>query len=288
MRLALAFFAVFFVSVASFGQSPEEDEVNFQSATDWLYSKLNYIYYDSKNGKWWKNTFYVNEEKQITIKHISSNKPNTANLKEKDYTIRSFQIQDIDPNSLKVTEIKETQGRIVKGERLELRTFGFQNLIQKSINNRKGSSTSFLFLSFPEVLKDSLSNYAEVVKENFLQAIVSSTHVYSKGNEEDIEQIMTALTGTFKSISGNTWEAKPIKPNVLQVETAEKNISYFGYDSSRSSFYLLTISSDGVRTNYFKFSESPFITLEEQDGERQIQIESLNDFQLGNDKYFRK
>ncbi|MEM7298163.1 MAG: hypothetical protein AAF391_07845, partial [Bacteroidota bacterium] len=47
-------------------QSPQDDEVSFNMAVDWLNSKLEYVYFDENSQKWWTNTFYVNESKEVT------------------------------------------------------------------------------------------------------------------------------------------------------------------------------------------------------------------------------
>lgn len=286
MRVILIFFACLF-SLDSLGQTPEEDEVKFQSAVDWLDSKLSYLYYDEVGEKWWNNTFYVNDKKEITIKHISSSKPNTANIRSKTYTIRTFKIQDINPKSLKIKEVKETKGRIVKGKMLELRTYGFQDLIHKTINNRPATSTSFLFLSFPTTLTDSISDYAEIAKRKFEQAILSSTQLYPSGSEDDIEIIFDVLTGSFETDNGEVWEAEEIKPNVLKIDRGTNSIEYFGLDEVNQQFYLLDITSDGIKKQSFQMKNSNKLSLE-QNGETSFQFHTLHSFSYMDTRYFRK
>ena len=283
-RVLALLFVVPFVSTA---QSPEEDEVNFQSAVDWLDSKLNYIYYDEVGEKWWNNTFYVNDKKEITIKHISSSRPNTANIQDKTYTIRTFRIQDINPQSLKVTDIKDTKGRLVKGKMLELRTFGFQDLIHKTINKRRGSSTSFLFLSFPEVLNDSLRNYADLVKEKFEQAIVASTQIYAAKDDSDIETIFTSLSGSYETADGQKWELEQILKNVLKIKTGEKAIQYFGFNENQKQFYLLEITSSGFDYTYFQLKDEGMLSLT-SDSTIVFQFNTLNSFKFKELTFFRK
>lgn len=275
------------IPLISTAQSPEENEVNFKSAVDWLDSKLNYIYYDEVGEKWWNNTFYVNDKKEVTIKHISSSKPNTANIQAKTYTIRSFRIQDIDPKSLKVTDIKETKGRIVKGKMLELRTFGFQDLIHKTINKRRGSSTSFLFLSFPEILNDSLMNYAEVVKEKFEQAIVASTRVYSSGDDSNIETIFSILTGNYETADGFKWESDQVQEKVLKIETSDDVIQYFGLDEDKKQLYLLKITTSGFNYEYFNINNDNELSLL-SDSTRIFKFNTLNSFTYHGKEFFRK
>ena len=286
MRVLLIFFACLF-SLYSPAQTPEEDEVLFRSAVDWLDSKLNYLYYDDVGEKWWNNTFYVNDDRVITIKHIASDIPNTGNIKRKTYTIRTFNIQDINPRSLKITEIEETRGRIVKGKMLELRTYGFQDLIHKTINKRKGSSTSFLFLSFPEVLNDSISNYAEIVKQKFEQAILASTQLYPAGDDRDIETVFKVLNGSFETEDGKEWDAEEVKSNVLKIDRGIDAIEYFGFDQENKEFYLLDISSRGTHKKSFQLDNTNDLSLKENE-ENIFKFHTLHSFSYKGVQFFRQ
>ncbi len=274
--------------IVSFAQTQDEDEIKLKSAMDWLDSKLNYIYYDNVGEQWWSNTFYANESGEVTIKHIASKRPNTANIKDKTYTIRRFSIQDISPYSLKITDIDESKGRIVKGQMLELRTFGFQEGIHKTINNRKASSTSFLFLSFPESLIDSLSNYAEIVKHKFEEAILASTRIYPSDNENNVKSILDILTGSFKTNEGLRWIGNRLNENVIKLEYEDQRIQYFGYDPNQKQFYLLDISEQGVRKQKFQISEGNQLKLSGVDSQTNILFETTNSFEFNGNVYFRQ
>ncbi|WP_425392569.1 hypothetical protein [Ekhidna sp.] len=277
-----------FSSNLGFGQTSQDDEVRYQSAIDWLDGKLNYVYFDSKGQKWWKNTFYANENKQITIKHISSDKPNTAHIEDKTYTIRTFNLQDINPNSLKITDIKKSRGRIVEGEMLELRTYSFQDLIHKTINNRKASSTSFLFLSFPEDITDSIANYAEIVKTKFEEAIWASTQIYPTDYEHDIDRIITVLTGSFQTEEGAIWNADLVRPHVLKLDRGNGDIEYFGYDNNDHRFYLITITAQGVVEQHFTLENGPLLILSGEDNSVVFEITNQNAFKFLNRMFFRQ
>ena len=128
-----------------FGQSPEADQVQFKSAVDWLNSKLDYLYYDDANGNWWNNSFYMDEKHVVTIKQISSKTPQTASFKNKNYTVRKFSIEDINPYTLQIKNVDASLGRFVKGQLLELRTFSDQKKIHKIINKfNMGFRTSLI------------------------------------------------------------------------------------------------------------------------------------------------
>ncbi|MEO9482098.1 MAG: hypothetical protein ABJG47_01545 [Ekhidna sp.] len=288
MKSKLSFLTLLLIPCLSFTQSPAEDEIRFQAAVEWLENKLDYIYYDNAGEQWWTNTFYINKSNEITIKHIASDRPQTSNIKDKTYTIRKFRIQDINPSNLKVTEIKESRGRIVKGQMLELRTYDFQDLIHKSINNRKASSTSFLYLSFPETLIDSLSNYAEIVKSKFEDAISASIQIYSSDKNKNIETVFQVLLGSYQSINGTKWESENIKPHVLKVDRGNGKIEYFGYNAEDSNFYLLSISEEGLKISDFSILEGERIKLLSQPKSDSIQIDTPHSFKMGGQTFFRQ
>lgn len=286
MKLRISYLLLFLSPLISAGQV-EDDKVKLQSALDWLDSKLNYIYYDSKGEQWWTNTFYANGEGEITIKHIVSKRPNTANIKNKTYTVRRFQIEDINPRSLKINQIEESSGRIVKGQMLELRTYGFSESIHKVINNRRASSTSFLFLSFPENLIDSLSNYAEVVKQKLEEAISASTQLYSTNSEDDIATVLSVLEGKFQSEVGH-WTSERVFSNTLKLDRGNQTIEYFGYDPNEKHFYLLTLSQQGLKKQVFRLNSDQQIKLIDPETEQSILIETPNSFNLNGQVYFRQ
>ena len=288
MNQKISFLLLLLIPLTGFTQSPDEDKIRLASAADWLDSKLNYVYYDGTGEKWWKNTFYLNESNEVTVKHIASDKPNTANIKNKTYTVRKFQLEDINPKSLKITEIEDSRGRIVKGQMLELRTFEFQDLIHKSINNRKASSTSFLFLSFPETLIDSVSNYAEIVKTKLEEAILASTQVYPSNSNEDLTTVMKVLTGEFKSDDGDLWKTEQTHPNVLKLNRDNGLTEFFGYDTGKEKFYLISITSQGLVQRFYTLNKGVKLQLIDESTSEQIRLETLNSFSTGGKEFFRQ
>lgn len=288
MKRLLASILFLSLLTISFAQMSEDDEVTYQSAIDWLDSKLNYVYYDDVSGKWWNNTFYVNDKKEVTIKHISSDKPNTANINQKNYTIRTFSLADINPYDIIIREEEDSRGRIVKGKVLEIRTFGREKSIHKKINTRRGSSTSFLFFSFPEFLNDSIADYAQVVKSKLTEAIISSTKVYASSYDENIKKFFNTLSGSFKNEKGETWESEQIFPNTLKITTDPSKREFFGYDSKKKLFYHTSISNEELNTIYYKPGEGYKLLVTEIDGSSSIIIETQNSFKINGVDYFRQ
>lgn len=288
MIAQLRIFVFILFPFISYAQTPGEDEIKLKAAMDWLDNKLNYIYYDNVGEQWWSNTFYANESAEVTIKHIASKRPNTANIKDKTYTIRRFRIQDINPKSLKITQIDESKGRIVKGQMLELRTFGFQDAIHKTINNRRASSTSFLFLSFPETLIDSLSNYAEIVKQKFEKAILASTQIYPVDFESDVMNVLDILTGSFETDEGKSLSTERLNKHVIKFEYEDNRIEYFGYDPTQIHFYHLSINEQGLKQQNFKFTDGNQLKLIDENSQIKVLIQTTNSFQFYGDVYFRQ
>ena len=272
-----------------FAQSPAEDKVRFNSAVDWLNTKLDYLYYDNNNGNWWNNSFYMNESREVTIKQISSKTPQTAKIKNKNYTIRKFRIEDINPYTIQIKEVDESMGRFVKGQLLEIHTFSDKKNIHKTINNRKATSTSFLHLSFPTSLTDTLVNYPQLVKEKLYEAVISTTMVYASNPDGNKQTIMEIMEGSFQRETDNkAWVSERVFENIFKIEQ-ENAYAFFGYDTGRDQFYLNRVSSEGVATDFFRLKDGIHLILESTtDPDYTIFFETKNSFQLNGDWYFRK
>lgn len=285
-----AFLSVCFIFFASIGfcQSASDDSITFHSAIDWLQSKLDYVYYDDVSEKWWTNTFYINEDKVVTIKQISSKTRITANINAKNYTIRTFRIQDINPYTIDIKEIKEPTGRFVKGQLLEIRTFDGEPKIHKSINNRKATSTSYLHLSFPNSLTDSLTDYPSLVKKKFYEAIVSSTKIYSSNEKENYSLIMHTLKGHYHAENGEKWISNERFPGIIKFETEEKEL-FFGFDKGKNQYYLTTISENGIFTDFFNLKKGNQLELvSATNPDKTILFQSRNSFRLNGHWFYRQ
>ncbi|MEM6644449.1 MAG: hypothetical protein AAF616_15825 [Bacteroidota bacterium] len=270
-------------------QDPKEAQVRFESAIDWLNTKLDYIYYDDLNSNWWNNSFYMNENQEVTIKQISSKTPFTANIKNKNYTIRKFHIADINPYTMEIRNVDRSMGRFVEGKLLEIRAFGELKNFHKTINNRRATSTSFLHLSFPKALTDTLTNYPEFVKNKLYEAVVAASTVYRSDVVSQPEKVLSFLAGSFQSDDAvHTWKAIQVLENVLKIEDQEV-ITYFGYDPKQGNFYLLQLSEKGMQTSIYQMKSSPNLVLENNDDRSQIiEVETKNSFIYQGVKFYRK
>lgn len=271
---------------------PKENEERFLSAIGWLNSKLNYTYYDEGSEKFWKNTFYINEKKGITIKQISSKVQQTANIKNKNYHIRTFNIDDINPYTITVKEIDESMGRISKGKLLEIRSFSGEKNFHKTINGRKATSTSFLHLAFPSSVSDSLEMHVNLVKEKLYEAIIHATMIHPSDFESNKKIIFKTLTGTFvtKESEVMTWKGKKVFSNVIEIDTDE-GLKFFGFDASKNLFYINRINKEGnANIDYYEIEEgnTGLILKNTTNTDNKIYFDTSNAFRIDKTTYFRQ
>ena len=165
-------------------QSEADDDITLKAASDWLDRKLEYNYYDPIEQKWWVNSYYLSDNKEVVIKNISAKNPKSVNLKSKTYTEHRFYLKDINPDKIEIFDINQQQGRMVKGKVIELHTFGNRDLIGKRINGKSTGRHSFLFISIPAFLMDSVPEYAELIQTKFKEAIEASTKVYNQRSDD--------------------------------------------------------------------------------------------------------
>lgn len=271
-------------------QSTIDDQVTFRAALDWLDRKLNYYYYDETAQKWWLNRFYVNEQKEVTIKNIATDKPQSANIKEKVYLIRKFRIQDINPYSMEIRDITTSQGRIARGKLLEIRTFSNQKKIHKTVDGRRATTTSFVHISFPTFMTDSIANYANLVKGKLAEAIVASTKVYASGNViEDKNTILKIMEGTFSAKDGATFTGVKRYKNTLRLSFDEQSEQFFGYDLKERLFYLIKINNEGTKTAYYELVGGEKLILRNTSTpDDMITFETLNTVRLMDTQYYRQ
>jgi hypothetical protein len=283
-------YIILIIPVISFCQPTEEDENQFRLAIDWLENKLTYNYYDPVSQKWWLNSFYVNDEKDVIIKNIRTSSPNSVNVKEREFHQRSFNIKDINPNRITINEAKTNHGRIVKGKRLELHTFGNRKDIHHKINNRSGTDLPFFQFSFPNSISDSISVYANDVKAKMAEAIISITKIYASQNFEDNKQkILSILNGTFKSTEGKVIEAERKFEHVILLSISEDSENYFGFLPNEDLFHVTSISDDGVESKRYQFGKGSKLILQNMDDpEDQIEFETSYSFKMYGNLYYRE
>ncbi len=275
--------------ILSFAQPNAEDEVIFKSAVDWLNRKLNYIYHDGAADKWWVNKFYVNENKYVTIKNTLTANPRSVSIRDKTFHARTFQIEDINPYQISITNIERNQGRIVKGKLMELKTVNLKKSIHHRINDRTGTDVSFVQISFPTFMTDSIADYAETVQAKLKEAIIAATKVYASSSFlENKAKIFEVMEGSFTNAEGDDLQTARKFDNVLSISKNDSE-NYFVYTPADQLFYLTSISNNGVAIKKYRLNTDNRIILENLENEEDIiSLETTNSFNFNGKLYYKK
>ncbi|MEP1097386.1 MAG: hypothetical protein ABJG78_19875 [Cyclobacteriaceae bacterium] len=289
MHKTLVYLLIILSPVLSFSQSNEQDELVFQSAVDWLNRKLEYIYHDEVSQKWWLNRFYVNEEKVVTIKNTHTSNPRSVSIKEKIFHTRTFEIQNINPYQISMRKIERNQGRIVKGTLLELKTVKNRKDIHHKINDRTGTDVSFVQISLPSFMTDSIPDYAETVQAKLKEAIIAATKVYASGSlTENKNKIFEILEGSYTNDTGDEMQGTKRFDNVMSLGGGTSE-NYFVFTPADNLFYITTLSSEGVTFKKYQLVEGEKIVLQNIESEDDIiTFETINSFTFNNQLYYRK
>jgi len=289
MQKALIYPLIVLSPVLSFSQPNEQDELIFQSAVDWLNRKLEYIYYDEVSQKWWLNRFYVNKEKEVTIKNTHTSHPRSVSIKEKTFHTRGFKIQNINPYQISLRKIERNQGRIVKGTLLELKTVDNRKDIHQKINERTGTDVSFVQISLPSFMTDSIPNFAESVQAKLKEAIIAVTKVYASGSlEENKNKIFEIMVGSYENDNGEEMQGTKKFDNVISLGGGTSE-NYFVFTPADKFFYLTSLSSEGVTFKKYQLIQDEKIVLQNiESTEDLITFETLNSFTFNNQLYYRK
>ncbi len=284
-----AYFLIFILPYLGFTQPTSDDEVVFKSAVDWLNRKLNYIYHDGAADKWWVNKFYVNENKYVTIKNTFTANPRSVSIHEKTFHTRTFQIEDINPYQITITNIERNQGRIVKGKLLELKTIDIKKSIHHTINDRTGTDVSFVQISFPTFMTDSIADYAETVQAKFKEAIIAATKVYASGNfSENKNKIFEVMEGSFTNDEGDDLQTVRKFENVISISNNDSE-NYFVYNPSDQLFYLTSISNEGVVSKKYRMGSGDKIALRNIENEEDVIVmETVNSFTFNGKLHYKK
>lgn len=279
--------SLLFSSFLSWSQPNESDELAFTLASEWLNKKLNYIYHDGAAQKWWVNRFTINDKKEVTIKNILTANPRSASIQEKTFHTRTFKVEDINPYLLNIREIEKNQGRVVKGKLLELKTYGNRKSVHHRINNLRGTDVSFVQISFPSFMLDSISDYAETVQLKFREAIIAATKVYATEDfESNKSKLFEILDGSFESEDGSSLQIVRRFDNVLAIKE-ENSDNFLYFNPSNNQFEFTSVTSDGVASSNYQLIDEERITLKNTQSEDTITIETISSFWFAGRLYYR-
>ncbi|MEP5612255.1 MAG: hypothetical protein ABJP45_08395 [Cyclobacteriaceae bacterium] len=289
MQKVLVYLLIILSPVLSFSQPNEQDELVFRSAVDWLNRKLEYIYHDEVSQKWWLNRFFVNEEKEVTIKNTHTANPRSVSIKEKIFHTRNFKIEDVNPYQISMRKIERNQGRIVKGTLIELKTVENRKNIHHKINDRRGTDVSFVQISLPSFMTDSIPDFAESVRTKLKEAIIAATKVYASSSLiENKNKIFAILEGSYTNDLGDEMQGTKRFDNVVSLGGGTSE-NYFVYTPSDNLFYITSLSSQGVTFKKYRLIQNEKIVLQNIEIEDDlITFETINSFTFNGQLYYRK
>jgi hypothetical protein len=246
MRKSFLIFSFFFLSVVIHAQSVTEDSVTAESAFKWVERKLTFNYFDPTNQNWWVNRLHRNDDGSVTLINIAAEHPDK--VLEKVYHLRRFFLYDINPIATTVVEIPKDQGRFVKGRIVRLQGFGDENKISTKKDGRVGSDVSFIHISVPQFLEDSLQNYAFELKGRIQELLSLEARLLNVGDtEKNQAAVLSAWRGNFVNKDSTHYLSMTVEdPGLIRFEWKMENgrrFGQFGYDSARKTFYFFSSSN---------------------------------------------
>ena len=228
-------------------QSVTEDSVTAESAFRWVERKLTFNYYDPTNQNWWVNRLHRNDDGSVTLINIAAEHPDK--VLEKVYHLRRFFLYDINPNATTVVEIPKDQGRFVKGRIVRLQGFGEETKIATKKDGIVGSNVSFIHISVPAFLEDSLQNYAFELKDRIQQLLTLDARLVKTGDEKkDREAILAAWKGDYVNKDSTQYiHMEVVDPGHIRYEWKTKDghwYGHFGFDASKQTYFFFRSSAE--------------------------------------------
>lgn len=216
-----------------------------------LQRKLTFTYYSPDDGKWWINRFNYNEAtKRVSLKNIKAKNPNSINSKE--YKERLFSFSDINPFSMQLETVAEGHGRMVKGKSINIKTYDRKPSVANTLNGNAGSPSTFLLISIPSYLDDSLKSYSDSVFMLLHQIAFKAACFKNLKLDQGITKTYEALMGNH--IFGNEnegWVDRKtiaLSPSILHYTESRENqfmaTGYFIIDASAKTLKEIRIDTD--------------------------------------------
>ena len=250
--------SVFFLGLAisAFSQTAEQDSSSFEAAMKWLERKLTYNYYDPTNQQWWVNVIQARDNGAYTIKNIAAKHPN--HVTEKVYHQRTFFLWDLNPKKVVVSEIPTDLGRFVKGKLIRMEGFKGEKKISTKKDGRVGSRVSYIHISIPIFLEDSLQEYAPKVAAKLSDALYLNARLFNANDTED------NLNSTFKTFRGNYvsedstsyLDFEVIGERLIRFTVSSENHKQFGtigYDEKKEVVFYFLSTAESYLLREFKF-----------------------------------
>jgi hypothetical protein len=228
-------------------QTEAQDSVTYESLFKWVERKLTYDYFDPSNQHWWVNQFQPNLDGSVVIKNIAAQHP--KRVMEKVYHLRQCFLYDLNPNRVSVIETPTDQGRFVKGKIIRLEGFGDEKKIVTQKDGVHGSNVSFIHVSVPAFLEDSLKDYAGELKTGLSKLIFMSARLFNQNNDaKNKEAVFSALRGSYVSKDSSAYLSfEVVDPGHVRFEwTQGKERSYgqIGFDATKKVYFLFKSSPE--------------------------------------------
>jgi len=236
MRNSSIVFSILFVSATfnpAFAQLEPIDSIAYKFKIQELQRKLTFTYYSPDDGKWWINRFTYNEStKRVSLKNIKAKNPNSINSKE--YKERLFSFSDLNPFSIALESVKESQGRMVKGKSISIKTYDRKPSVANTLNGNAGTPATFLLISIPSYLDDSMKSYSDSVF-TLLKQITFKAACFSELNpDQGTSKTYEALLGNHvfgnDSVGWANRKTVALSPSILQyIESNDSQFVATGY-----------------------------------------------------------
>ncbi|MCP4461131.1 MAG: hypothetical protein GY816_24385, partial [Cytophagales bacterium] len=210
------------------------------------------------NEKWWVNVIQAKDNGSYTIKNIAAKHP--EHVTEKIYHQRTFFMWDLNPKTVSVSDVPNDLGRFVKGKLVRIEGFKGENKIATRKDGRVGSMVSYIHISIPNFLEDSVQGYSLKVKEKLSNALYLNARVLNTNNiEENVDLSFKTFRGNYVSEDSTTYLNFEIFNKRLVRFKLKKNmkieVGTIGYDEEQEVIYYFQASGNSHIIRRFKFDE---------------------------------
>jgi len=281
------FFFTFFFCAELKSQFKEADQVQFKETLDWLASRLTYTYYNPQTNEYWSNRFFYNlADKTISIRNVSTAKPNAS--KKNKVLDRTVKIHHLNSSSITISNVDEHKGRMVEGKEIKIRTIGNTREIKRSFNGRTSLKEFVLDIPIPQYYEDSINSLSISIQQKFIKAIEQASKVYpSEHLLDNVNIILDIFSGSFQGSNGSVRSYKGILHTAIEADEminqsfVEKEI--IGYNEKDDTFFRWTIHEHDVSVMKLNIDTNGKISLFSDDKKYQLTIYGLNNFTIVND-----
>ncbi len=254
----MKFFLIFFlaISLSSVAQTAEQDSSGFEATMQWLERKLTYNYFDPTNQQWWVNVIQKKENGAYTIKNIAAKHP--EHVTEKVYHQRTFYLWDLNPKTITVSEVPNNLGRFIQGNLVRLEGFKGENKIATMKDGRVGSKVSYIHISIPKFLEDSLQGYAIEVKEKLSAALYLNARLFNTNDlEKNVKATFDTFRGNYLSEDSTTYlDFEVVGDRLARFKIRDESqtrVGTIGYDEDIERVYYFLASTDDHFISLFEF-----------------------------------